>query len=526
MALKKSKLNSKTIDDQLKEFSVTGAEFFRWAPDAFAVTSKLLQESGAYRLVIDPHDDERWPSKPFENWTDEINELGEHWKGWFCQKAPAPPLVLKHIENILNYKSLKISHLNLPENWKLCVSILELHVIADAACGGIGLPGGIDDEYFTFSSKASQNLIAKGTLSDIDVSRIKILPKLRTPQVGISLRSLSHNLCFDESEVKVQWHQQFSSDLTTDTYNILVLPWPIEVDAVNFEVQKGNLDNLNPDFGMFRFKSNIVFDAEKASSTIEKATKKAGKVHGVILPECAIKREEVPQLEQVLRKHNIKFFISGVRDEEKNLNYAVLGMEQAMGGANGFALVEQFKHHRWAIDDTQIQNYHLGASLHPEKIYWENIKIKERAVNFCSVSDSLTFCHLLCEDLARHDPVAPLIRAVGPNLVVALLLDGPQLKSRWSARYATVLADDPGSSVLSVTSLGMALRSRPEGYKPSRVVALWKDPKAGSRELTLDEKKEGLIISVSTSDIKEWTADGRDDSNCATTLVLSGVECV
>lgn len=68
---------------------------------------------------------------------------------------------------------------------------------------------------------------------------------------------------------------------------------------------------------------------------------------------------------------------------------------------------------------------------------------------------------LVCEDLARQDPAADLIRAVGPNLLIALLMDGPQLSGRWPARYASVLAEDPGTSVLTLTSLGMAERSRP-----------------------------------------------------------------
>jgi len=63
----------------------------------------------------------------------------------------------------------------------------------------------------------------------------------------------------------------------------------------------------------------------------------------------------------------------------------------------------------------------------------------------------MSMATLICEDLARIDPVQTVIRAIGPNLVIALLMDGPQWQRRWSGRYATVLADDPGSAVLSVT---------------------------------------------------------------------------
>lgn len=83
---------------------------------------------------------------------------------------------------------------------------------------------------------------------------------------------------------------------------------------------------------------------------------------------------------------------------------------------------------------------------------------------------------VICEDLARPDPVGDLLRAVGPNLVIALLMDGPQIKERWSARYATTLAEDPGFSVLSLTSAGMSKLSRPSsGVNRSKVIGLWKD---------------------------------------------------
>ena len=105
------------------------------------------------------------------------------------------------------------------------------------------------------------------------------------------------------------------------------------------------------------------------------------------------------------------------------------------------------------------------------------------------MSEWLNFCVLICEDLARQDPVSELIRAVGPNLVVALLMDGPQLEHRWAAKYATVLAEDPGSSVLTVTSLGMARLSRPPKKPVSRAVALWKDPVSGAVEVALPEPR-------------------------------------
>jgi hypothetical protein len=97
----------------------------------------------------------------------------------------------------------------------------------------------------------------------------------------------------------------------------------------------------------------------------------------------------------------------------------------------------------------------------------------------------LVLASLVCEDLAHNDDIAQLIRSVGPTIVVNVLLDGPQLNSRWTARYASVLADDPGSAVLTLTSYGMVERSRPAGRDASRVIALEKDPTRGVREFPL-----------------------------------------
>jgi hypothetical protein len=124
--------------------------------------------------------------------------------------------------------------------------------------------------------------------------------------------------------------------------------------------------------------------------------------------------------------------------------------------------------------------------------------------------------------------VAELVRAVGPNLVIALLMDGPQLASRWSARYATVLADDPGCSVLTLTSVGMAVLSSPMNtVSGSRSVALWKDARSGGPvEIRLPEGAGALVLNLTMKDIEEWTADGRSDQGCTTYTLLSGTHPV
>src|SRR5215471_11675502 len=131
---------------------------------------------------------------------------------------------------------------------------------------------------------------------------------------------------------------------------------------------------------------------------------------------------------------------------------------QPIGDPESWFHIRQNKHHRWSLDEAQITQYHLGGVLHPHARWWEAMEVPRRTMQFVELAE-LTQASLVCEDLAQNDDIAQLIRSVGPTVVICGLLDGPQLTSRWAARYASVLADDPGSAVLTLASLGMVQRS-------------------------------------------------------------------
>ena len=170
--------------------------------------------------------------------------------------------------------------------------------------------------------------------------------------------------------------------------------------------------------------------------------------------------------------------------------------------------IRQNKHHRWSLDEDQVEQYHLGGALHPHIRWWEAMDVPRKAIQFVEVAE-LVLTTLVCEDLAHNDDIAQLIRSVGPTLVMNLLLDGPQLPSRWTARYASVLADDPGSAVLTLTSYGMVERSRPHGRDASRVIALWKDPTRGVREIPLEPGAQGVLLTICMDRATRYSADGR-----------------
>jgi hypothetical protein len=290
--------------------------------------------------------------------------------------------------------------------------------------------------------------------------------------------------------------------------------------------KKAELRDMAEHFGFFEYKPPTDDSARRLKALLKEARRVVTKIDGVVFPESALTKDQHRNISAELMKQGI-FLICGVRETGKNYLQFDIPVDLPFV-TNRVMGHEQSKHHRWRLDKRQIVQYGLGSCLNVDWKWWEHISIKDRKLNFVVLDDWLTVCALICEDLARQDPVAEVVRAVGPNLVIALLMDGPQLASRWPARYATVLADDPGSSVLTLTSVGMSELSRPPSIQTSsRAIALWKDAKTGEAiSIELPEKSNGAVLSLSCEFKKEWTADGRDDDFSTGYPTLSGVHFV
>lgn len=506
-------------------FSPWWTEFSLWPPNVFALTSMLLEGSGAYRCAVSPPAGQQWP--PSTNWEARVRREASTWIRWALRLRSGSPARLKAHGEVLK-GSLGSVASSIDADWSVCTAVLELHAMADEACAGVGIPvapkptAGDSTTFETFVYRANARLGARGTLADVDPGVVRVLPKLRTPQVGITLRSLSQHITAHATEVDIFWefHETLCSE-EDERINLLVLPWPKVVEARSFKEKEGDLDNMDPKaFGFFAYDPPAPFDRDAIVSLVKAATKVATDVHGVILPECAVPEAELNSLQAELGPLGVKLLIAGAYGDKKN--YAHLGV--AARHRQTWLPFVQNKHHRWCVDAGQIRQYNLGAVLHPSRRWWEYIDINRRELRFVTANGWLTLCHLICEDLARQDPVAPIIRGVGPSLIIALLMDGPQLEQRWPGRYATVFADDPGSSVLSITSVGMSERSRPPGREPSRVVGLWKDRSRGVEELKLDRDADALLLSLCANWRAEWSADGRSDGEATSELVLSAVE--
>jgi hypothetical protein len=494
-----------------------GDELLAWPPDLLALTEVILERSEAYRFALSPPFGAQWPPSSMPEWPDAVAEAAGSWSASAeSGSRTVPGLLAREWEAFSTRAEAPLSDLTEARDWRLCEALLTLHAIADEACAGLGvaLDAGSADGV-RFRARAREMLARTGSLARIPVHLVRVLPKTGTPACGSSARVLSRYAAVQVPGVEARWHKAPVRGLTTGhrprKLNYLLLPWPLQIQESDFRPVAGPLQRLeNDSFGFFEFVPSERLDLDLADRTLAAARHRAGAVDVVVLPESAVDHSEIDGLEALLAQHEVTALVTGAREHPAQPgrfpgNWVHIGV--SVGGQ--WVHIRQSKHHRWSLDDAQIGQYHLAAALHPHIRWWEAMEVPRRSVQFVELGSAVTLTSLVCEDLAQSDEVASVVRAVGPSIVVTPLLDGPQLSSRWGARYAGVLADDPGSAVLTLTSVGMTKRSTPPGGHPSRVVALWKRHGQLAREIPLDHGAHGILLSASVGPAVRRSFDGR-----------------
>lgn len=495
-------------------------ELSRWPPDVFALCSLILDHTEAYRFTVAPPRGGRWP--PRADWDQRVNRVADEWRKTAADPIRSPPPdVAKYWKVVLERRDTPLSILRRGEDCPLLRALLTLHAMADEACKG--LASSLPASRGSFEERAWSVLHTLGSLAHIEPTRVRITPKTQLVSRGITIRSLSRYLALNYESVDVHWRRidpvPGRRERPTRDYNILLVPWPLQIRDEAFRPLVGPLENMDPStFGFFQYDPDGRLDTLQLGRLIERAHHHAERIDAVILPEAAVRAEEIPALEALMERLDVLSIVAGVRvpATEKRLgrNYVHLGVRIK----GGWETYQQEKHHRWCIDGPQIRQYHLSRALDPSRQWWEAIDLPPRTVEIIDLGGGATAAPLVCEDLARLDEVSDLLRRVGPTLVIALLLDGPQLPQRWPCRYAAVLADEPGSAVLSLSAFGMVARSRPPGMPPSRVIAMWNDPIVGPHHIELGRGATGVLLAARLQPKLAWTADGRSHSTPSLSL--------
>jgi hypothetical protein len=501
-----------------------------WAPDVAALTSVLLQRSQAFRFVVSPPRPGAWPPPGERAFADHVRDAAVAWRSAMdAGTGQAPEAVHRYWESLTEHLHTPVADVAEGRPWPLCEAALALHAIADEASAGCAGGRLTEGHGLGFRARAREMLARTGSMARLPRDRVAQLPKSRTTSVGITHRSLSRYGCTTTDGIKVVWDRipmrRHDGGGMTRHANVLLLPWPLRISERDFVPVPGSVRRPGREpFGFFHYEPSEPVDLDLIDRLLDDALDEVDGVDVVVLPEGCLDEPGVEALESLLARRNVTMLVTGLRPQPSapdRFPLNVLHTSVRLGGR--WWHYRQNKHHRWFLDAGQIEAYNIAGSLHPKVRWWEAMEIPERCVHVVELGGGMTVAAVVCEDLARLDGVAELMRSVGPTLVVTLLLDGPQLASRWTARYAGVLADDPGSAVLTLTALGMAVRSQPAGMPPSRVIAMWKDPSRGLREIPLEVGAQGVLLKTVIDTSARYAADGRQPADDAIDFYLAGV---
>lgn len=539
-------------------------QFPRWPPDLFAAAAKLISLAECYcrpRYTCGHDDDAHFSS---EREMSGLAEIAEKLASFENLDGGSRPIrrVQSLWQTLLNPKCGDVTDDTHPLTTSWWDAAMKLLIIADSASSGVGFVNPDPEETPLADFVLNQMMLNMDDLNEhlpylpVSICRLVppeeacVQPKTRTSQNGCTIRSLTHHLALLPSagEVVTSWLYGMSYERLKENYaqplNLLVVPFPYRIDGKSFlagrrcmSVSTGIDEREKRRWQFFDVQQRWLQDGKNALTAkqltdfllqlLERAEHEVGCIDGIVLPELALDERRAKLIVGTLarKKPTMQIFISGIatrptKDEPLPKNCAFASL---LSDSKVLTSWKQSKHHRWKLDHDQICRYHLGDRLRPSDIWWEHINIEERQCAFWVIRPGMSVVALVCEDLARIDPVQTVIRSIGPNLVIALLMDGPQLERRWSGRYATVLADDPGSAVLTVTSLGMIKRSVMPGENEPRQIALWKGPNGPTRELSLPKNAHALLLTLSVTEETNFTFDGRSDGGATFGLDLAGV---
>jgi hypothetical protein len=508
----------------------------RWPPDMFALVATLANMSGCYSRS---EFTDQWLSTCFfdDKFRERVQTAGATWRN-----GKMPSLVEQLWSRLKKERNTDLLKPNAGW-WKPAIELLS---IADETSAGMGFQQPRSHSVFTDFVFEQHFALVRGKKTSIQVpkslsmlvpaSQVSVQPKTRTPQVGCSIRSLTHNLALlpPEGEIRTRWLLAPRDEpRENEPFNLLLFPFPFQIDGKCFFSERDNGPGPSRFFGL---RQNWLGPPSTQQllgalrQLLKAAEREVTHVHGLILPETALAAADIEKIASALAAQtDLEIFISGAYgptsgqagDSDNKVYMFVFANHQILN------FWPQSKHHRWRLDGDQIRRYHLGDALDPDLLWWEKIALPPRECAFYVFRNGAGLASLVCEDLARIDPVQVALRSIGPNLVIVLLMDGPQLERRWPGRYATVFADDPGSAVLTLTSIGMVMRAAMPGSEQAhREIALWKEPGGTAKELWLPRGCHGLLLTLCSSWEKNFTLDGRDDGGATMQLSLSGVRPV
>src|SRR5215471_1371737 len=230
-----------------------GDELLEWAPDLFAFTDVVLDRSEAYRFAVSPPEGASWPPSEVPDWFLAIADASAGWCAWVDgDGTELPGLVAEEWAVVRERSATSLDELATGRAWRMCQALITLHAIADEACAGTGVTvADVPRDGARFRARARELLARTGTLSRISRQRLRVLPRVRNPVGGPSIRSLSRYVCVRGPEVDAVWNRIPMGTIgpgggAAEEGNVLMLPWPLRIDPDDFKptgaVERGELE--------------------------------------------------------------------------------------------------------------------------------------------------------------------------------------------------------------------------------------------------------------------------------------------
>jgi hypothetical protein len=516
------------------------------------VVGTIIDRSGCYTQFSPDNNN----LSGLEAYLDEVETIVSSWT-----KVTQVPSTVADLWNELVIKHADVRLQDINTNSAVLEKLLKLFAVADEVSQGIGWgKDGKDpaNKLSAFARTVLANSVEDGPTAAIKLpywpkslcynvspEDVIVLPKSITADKGCTIRSLSHNLALVSCHTKLdpEWRLVSHENENESGLRLLLVPFPYEIPTNSFSLasKREDVKNHTTLAAFFKLDQNWLNTSTGSRITgtvlakdlivplIDEAKKIAGgrPPHGVILPECALDDDTTVELAQALKESGIEFLITGVLEAKETTNRCVnLAYTLFLDSLTG---APQSKHHRWRIDERQAASYGLTFSGDDpgNRQWWEDIDVTERRLPFYAFRKDMSLVTLICEDLARMEPAMNAIRAVGPNLVVALLMDGPQVEARWPGRYAGVLADEPGCSVLSLTCAATVDLSnhhykmgKPEAHT-KRIVARWTQSRYNtSCDIEMADGANGVLLTLKSEKKHQTTLDNRSDHSQSRELLF------
>src|SRR5262249_6837103 len=103
------------------------ADLLDGPPDLFALTSLMLQRSGAFRFALSPPAGRQWPPGSRSGWSATVEAAGRAWSGVVdAPGEPLPALLVSMMEGVVAAATTPLEELATGADRDLCAAFLTL----------------------------------------------------------------------------------------------------------------------------------------------------------------------------------------------------------------------------------------------------------------------------------------------------------------------------------------------------------------------------------------------------------------